>query len=209
MDLEAQRLATAHSAVRLEYLTLVVAVGEALVALISGILAGSVALVAFGADSVIETISGFVVLGQLLTLAQNRSAKRWNEHRSHRFLAVLFYTLALYVVVSAGWSILGRHHPHENVLGIAVSIFSAVAMPLLAWSKRTTAHRLSEHGLASLSRLLLADAAETALCSLLAVSTLIGVSLAWRHWWWADAVASLAVVYFALREGREAWECEA
>lgn len=208
MDPEAQSRATTRSAVRLEYLTLVVALGEALVALISGIIAGSVALVAFGADSVIEMLSGLVVLRQLLVLAQNRTGKPFSEHRSHRILAVLFYTLALYVLVSASWVIIARHHPHENALGVIVSVVSGIAMPLLAWSKRTNARRLGEHGLASLARLMFADAAETALCSLLALSTLIGVSLAWLHWWWADPVASLAVIYFALREGREAWECE-
>jgi divalent metal cation (Fe/Co/Zn/Cd) transporter len=208
MELEAEQRGAARSALRLEYLTLVVAALEALVAIASGLVAGSVALVAFGADSVIELLSGVVVVGQLLTLTRRRTSNPAGEHRSHRILAVLFYLLALYVVVSAATALLGRHHPHENAVGIAVSVVSGIVMPLLAWSKRSNARRLSEHGLALLARLMLADAAETALCSLLALSTLIGVSLAWLHWWWADPVASLAVVYFALREGREAWECE-
>lgn len=207
MDLAARRHSTARSAVRLEYLTLALAASEALVALVSGLLAGSVALIAFGADSVIEMLSGVVVLGQLLALSQNRDRGRFSQHRSHRILAALFYALALYVIVSAAWALIGRHHPHENALGIAVSVVSSVAMPLLAWSKRVSARHLGEHGLSSLSRLMVSDAAETALCALLALSTLVGVSLAWLHWWWADPVASLAVVYFALREGRAAWEC--
>jgi len=81
-------------------------------------------------------------------------------------------------------------------------------MPLLAMAKRASARHLGDHGYSSLSRLMGTDATETALCALLAVSTLIGVSLATINWWWADPVASLAVVYFAVREGREAWECE-
>jgi divalent metal cation (Fe/Co/Zn/Cd) transporter len=208
MNPAARRHSTARSAVRLEYLTLALAAGEALVALVSGLLAGSVALIAFGADSVIEMLSGVVVLGQLLALSQNRDRGRFSQHRSHRILAVLFYALALYVIVSAAWALIGRHHPHENSLGIAVGVVSSVAMPLLAWSKRVSARHLSEHGLSSLSRLMVSDAAETALCALLALSTLVGVSLASLHWWWADPAASLAVVYFALREGRAAWECE-
>jgi divalent metal cation (Fe/Co/Zn/Cd) transporter len=208
MDLEAAHHSPASTALRLEYATIAVAALEALVALISGVMAGSVALVAFGADSVIEMLSGVVVLGQLLALVHERPRGRFSEHRSHRILAVLFYALAAYVVVSAGWTLARAHHPHENALGIMVAVASTLAMPVLAFSKRASSRHLGDHGLLSLSRLMSADAAETALCALLAVSTLVGVSLASLHWWWADPVASLAVVYFALREGREAWECE-
>jgi divalent metal cation (Fe/Co/Zn/Cd) transporter len=208
MDLETPHHSAARAAVRLEYLTIALAAGEALAALISGLLAGSVALIAFGADSVIEMLSGVVVLGQLLALSHGQPQGRFSEHRSHRILAVLFYALAIYVVANAAWALVGEHHAHENALGIAVSVASSMAMPLLAWSKRASARHLGDYGLSSLSRLMDSDAAETALCALLALSTLVGVSLAWLHWWWADPVASLAVVYFALREGREAWTCE-
>ncbi len=205
----ASRARSTQLAVRWEYLTVALAAGEGVVALLSGVLAGSVALVAFGADSVIEMLSGFVVLGQLLALTSSRARRRVSEHQSHRILALLFFALAIYVTLSVAWALLGAHHPRENAWGLAVSVVSAVAMPALAWAKRASARHLSAHGLASLARLVLADAAETALCSLLALSTLIGVSLAWARWWWADPVASLVVVYFALREGREAWECAA
>jgi divalent metal cation (Fe/Co/Zn/Cd) transporter len=141
-------------------------------------------------------------------MVHERPRGRFSEHRSHRILAVLFFALALYVVASAGWALARTHHPHENALGIVVAVASTVAMPLLAFAKRASARHLADHGLSSLSRLMGADATETALCALLAVSTLIGVSLATIRWWWADPVASLAVVYFALREGREAWVCE-
>lgn len=208
MELEADHAVATRAAVRLEYATITLAALEALAALVSGLLAGSVALVAFGADSVIEMLSGVVVLGQLRALAHEESRGRFSEHRSHRILAVLFFALALYVVASAAEALARAHHPHENVLGIVVAVASTVAMPLLALAKRASARHLGDHGLSSLSRLMGADAAETALCALLAVSTLVGISLATIHWWWADPVASLAVVYFALREGREAWECE-
>ena len=197
-----------RAALRLEYLTIAVAALEALLALISGVLAGSVALVAFGADSIIEMLSAVVVLGQLLAMVHHRPRGRFSEHRSHRVVAVLFFALAAYVVASAGWALVRTHHPHENVVGLFVAIASTLAMPSLALAKRASARHLADHGLSSVSRLMEADATETALCAVLAVSTLIGVALASVHWWWADPVASLAVVYFALREGREAWECE-
>jgi len=208
MVLDVAHRSPTRAAVRLEYLTIALAAAEALVAMVSGVVAGSVALVAFGADSVIEMLSGVVVLGQLLAMVHERPRGRFSEHRSHRVLAVLFYALALYVVASAAWALAHTHHPHENVPGIAVAVASTVAMPLLVLAKRASARHLGDHGLSSLSRLMGADAAETALCALLAASTLVGVSLASIHWWWADPVASLAVVYLALREGREAWQCE-
>jgi len=208
MELEVEHPSAARTAVRLEYATIAVAALEALVALVSGILAGSVVLVAFGADSVIEMLSGVVVLGQLLAMVHERPRGRFSEHRSHRILAVLFFILAVYVVASASWALAATHHPHDNAGGIAIAVASTVAMPLLAMAKRASARHLGDHGYSSLSRLMGTDATETALCALLAVSTLIGVSLATINWWWADPVASLAVVYFAVREGREAWECE-
>lgn len=196
-----------RNARRWEQLTIALAAGEAVVALLSGILASSVALVAFGADSVIEMLSGVIVLRQLLILVRGRDHAAASAHRSHRILAVLFFALAAYVVASVVDALAGAHHPRENAWGIAISAFSLAAMPLVAWFKRENARHLKERGFSSLAHLMSADAAETALCAVLAGTTLLGVALAWLHWWWADPVASLAVVYFALREGREAWEC--
>ncbi|HEY5304370.1 MAG TPA: cation transporter [Acidimicrobiales bacterium] len=208
MDIATPPHSPARAALRLEYVTILFAALEAVAALTSGIVAGSVVLVAFGADSVIEMLSALVVLGQLLALVHERPIGRFSEHRSHRVLAVFFFILALYVTLSALAALVREHHPHENALGFAVAVVSCVVMPLLAYVKRRSAQHLGEHGLRSLARLMGADAVETALCAVLAFSTLIGVALASLHWWWADPVASLAVVYFALREGKEAWECE-
>ncbi len=204
MDQDSQ---AARTVVRLEYATIALAALEAAAALVSGVWAGSVALVAFGGDSLVEMLSGLVVLGQLSALVHARGG-RITEHRSHRILAVLFYALALYVTVNAAAALLSVHRPHENALGVVVSAASTVVMPLLAWRKRRGAARLRARGLTAVARLVAADAAETALCATLAVSTLVGVVLASLHWWWADPLASLAVVYFAMREGREAWECD-
>lgn len=207
MDPGTERRHLARSVLRLERATIALAALEALAALLSGVWAGSVALVAFGADSLIEMISGLVVFGQLTALVQAREGGGLGEHRSHRILAVLFYALAVYVTINAAVALVSVHHPRENALGVVVSAASTVAMPLLAWRKRRGARLLKARGLAAVARLVASDAAETALCATLALSTLIGVVLASWHWWWADPLSSLAVVYFALREGREAWEC--
>ncbi len=194
---------------RLEWATIALSLGEATAALVSGILAGSVALVAFGADSVIEVASAAVVLGDLRSLTRGDPASTEREHRSHRILATLFYALAIYVVVIATLALVRATHATENGLGLGVCATSSVLMPGLALAKGRTAAQLTRHGHASVGRLLSSDAAETALCGLLALSTLAGVALtAWAGWWWADPVAGAVVVYFAVREGREAWRCD-
>jgi divalent metal cation (Fe/Co/Zn/Cd) transporter len=92
---------------------------------------------------------------------------------------------------------------------LVVTAAAAVVMPALAWAKRRTAKELNAHGHQGPALLLNADAAETLLCATLSVATLIGVGAnAVFGWWWADPLAGLVVVYFAIREGREAWEGE-
>jgi divalent metal cation (Fe/Co/Zn/Cd) transporter len=200
---------SARRAVALERLSVALSGLEAVAALVSGILAGSVALVAFGADSVIEVMSAVVVLGQLRAMVRSSDTDAAREHRSHRIIAVFFFALALYVVVSASVALALRVRPSENALGFVVCFASIALMPSLAWAKRSTSLSLGRDGSVAVARLLRADASETALCALLSLSTLLGVALtAWVGWWWADPVASLAVVYFALREGAEAWRCD-
>jgi divalent metal cation (Fe/Co/Zn/Cd) transporter len=203
-----QNRAVARRAFTLEWITLFIAVGEAIVALISGIAATSLALVAFGADSVIEVLSAAVVLTQLRSTVHGRTSTPKATHHSHRLIAVLFFALALYVVVSAVTSLVSVHRASENALGFVVCIAAGLLMPVLAWEKRRTSVRLNGGGLIAVGRLLGSDAKETALCGLLSISTLVGIGLtAGVKWWWADPVASLVVVYFALHEGREAWKC--
>ena len=203
------RVATSspRRALGLERASILLASLEALGALVSGVVASSVALVAFGADSLIEMLSAAVVLSQVRVEVNGGARDPRGEHRAHRALGVLFFALALYVALSAGWALLGHHVAHENAVGVAVALASVLAMPTLAILKRANSRDLGASNLTSLARLMAADAAETMLCATLALSTLAGVALAWRHWWWADPVASLLVVYFALREGREAWRC--
>lgn len=120
-----------------------------------------------------------------------------------------FYALAAYVVIDATISLVEADHPTVSRAGIAISAAALVVMPILAMAKRRAAGRLAANGFDGPAALLRADAAETALCAVLAATTLAGVGLdAVFGWWWADPVASLAVVYFAVKEGREAWAGE-
>jgi divalent metal cation (Fe/Co/Zn/Cd) transporter len=196
-------------ALRLEYSTIVVVSAEAIGALASGIVAGSVALEAFGVDSLIEIVSAVIVLGEVRTLASGATPDPRRHHRDHRALSVLFFALIVYVVTSFVVALARRQHAHENAVGVVVCIASLVAMATLARLKWRAASALGESEYRSLARLVNADAAETIICGVLSLSTLLGIALAGSlGWWWADPVASLAVVAIAAREGREAWNCE-
>ena len=193
----------------LEYFTIAFGCAEAIGALVSGIVAGSVALEAFGVDSLIEIVSAFIVLGELRMLAIGGTPDPRRRHRDHRGLALLFFALIAYVLTSVVVAFVRREHASENAFGVAVCVVSLLAMAALARMKRSSAARLATAQYAALSRLVRADAAETMICGVLGLSTLLGVALTGSlGWWWADPVASLAVVYIAAREGREAWNCE-
>lgn len=195
---------------RLEYATIAVASSEAIGALVSGFVAGSVALEAFGVDSLIEIVSALIVLGELRVLASGSTPDPIRRHRDHRALAVLFFTLIAYVMTSVVVALVRHQHAHENALGVVVCSVSLLAMVGLATMKRSSAQRLDSSEYRSLVRLVKADAAETMICGVLSLSTLLGVVFAATlGWWWADPVASLAVVFIAAKEGREAWRCEA
>jgi divalent metal cation (Fe/Co/Zn/Cd) transporter len=196
-------------ALKLEYSTIVVVSAEAIGALASGIAAGSVALEAFGVDSLIEMVSAFIVLGEVRVLASGASPDPRRHHRDHRALSVLFFALIVYVLTSVVVALARRQHAHENAAGVIVCLASLLAMATLAKLKWRSASSLKDSEYRSLARLVDADAAETIICGVLSLSTLLGIALAGSlGWWWADPVASLAVVAIAAREGREAWNCE-
>jgi len=124
------------------------------------------------------------------------------ERRVLRIIAVTFFLLAAYVVIGSGINLATQAHPERSPVGISLTVASLLVMPLVGWRKRRVGTSLH-------NPLVLADAAETMLCATLAATTLLGLVLfAAFTWWWADPIAALAVAYFAVREGREAWHGE-
>lgn len=177
---------------------------EALVAIGAGVAAGSIALVGFGLDSVIELAAGAMVLLRLIAQRRGRSEERLEqtESRVRRFVAITFFLLALYVLIQAGADLWLRHIPDESIVGIALAAASTVVMPTIAWGKLRAARALG-------SRALHAEALETLACAWLSVALLLGLGAhALLGWWWADPVAALVMVPWLLHEGREAWEEE-
>lgn len=182
---------------RLEYFTLGWNLLEALVALVSGFIAGSIALVGFGLDSLVEVSSGSVLLWRL-------RADRHAEHRERaerlalRLVGVSFLLLALYVAGDALKTLLRRETPEGSIPGIVLAIASLIAMPLLARAKRRVAHGLN-------SGAMHADSRQTDICAYLSAILLGGLLLnAALSWWWADPVAALIMVPLIAHEGIEA-----
>jgi divalent metal cation (Fe/Co/Zn/Cd) transporter len=177
---------------------------EALIAIGAGVAAGSIALVGFGLDSVIELAAGAMVLLRLDAERRGRSGERLErtEARVRRFVAVTFFLLAAYVVIQAGANLWLRRVSEESTIGILLAFASTLVMPGIAWAKLRAAAALG-------SRALRAEAMETLACAWLSIALLLGLGAhALLGWWWADPVAALVMVPWLLREGREAWENE-
>lgn len=188
-------------AVRLEWATVLWNVVEAVVAVGSGAVVGSAALVAFGADSLIEVSSATVVLWRLIKAGPEVPLEEQLEldRRAHLLVGITFFLLAAYITVDAGMALISRAEPESSSVGILLAIASLMAMPTLATLKQRTGRAMG-------SRALEADAVETWLCAYLSGTLLIGLGLnAWLGWWWADPAAALAMVPFMLWQGWDAF----
>lgn len=174
---------------------------EAVIALAAGTVAGSVALLAFGLDSLVETLSGVVVGWRLRDELRGGSPERAEamERRASRIAGALLLVLSAYIVLDAGRRLLGYGSgAEESIVGITLTAVSLVVMPFLGWAKLRTARELG-------SSALRADAYETIACAWLSLTTLSGLVLnAWFGWDWADPLAALVLVPLIVREGLEA-----
>lgn len=172
----------------LEYLTIGWNSLEAVIAVGSGVIAGSIALVGFGFDSVIESLSGAVLLWRLFA----------GEHREKLALKLVgasFLILAAYVAFDALKSLLFRESPETSYIGIGLAFLSLIVMPVLARAKRRVAANLN-------SRALEADSRQTDICAYLSAILLVGLILnALFGWWWADPVSALVMIPIIAKEG--------
>lgn len=170
---------------------------EATVSLAAGLLAGSIALVGFGLDSVIEVSASGAALWRLRHDADPQARER-AERTALRVVGWSFLALAAYVGVEAVRALATASPPEASPLGIAIAALSVVVMPLLARAKRRVAAALS-------SCALTAEARQTDICMYLSALLLVGLGLnQWFGWWWADPVSALAMVPLIAYEGIEA-----
>jgi divalent metal cation (Fe/Co/Zn/Cd) transporter len=167
---------------------------EAAVAIASGIIASSIALIGFGLDSVIEFAAAAIAIWQL------RGGGEKHESRAVRLIGATFFVLAAYLAAESIHDLISRARPGQPVAGLIVTAAALVIMPSLAVAKHRTGKALN-------NRTLTADAAESAFCAVTSGTALVGVGLnAWLGWWWADPAAALIIAALAVKEGVEVWD---
>ena len=157
-------------------------------------------LTAFGIDSVIELVTGGVLLWRLATEARGDALTRVEraEHRAAWVTGIGLVLLCLYVAITAAAALLMRTEPDRSVVGMALALTAVLGMPVLARRKRVIAAQIN-------SAALRGDAACSTTCAYMAGTLLVGLALnAAFSWWWADGVAALALIYWLQREAREA-----
>ena len=171
---------------------------EAVVAITAGTIASSAALIGFGLDSTIEVLSAAAVAWQFT----RRDPERW-EKGTLRVIAVAFFALAAYVTVTSLLALIGRVEVEHSTLGIVITALSVIIMPFLSFAERRAGRELG-------SASAVADSKQTLICTYLSAAVLIGLIVnSLFGWWWADAIAGLVIVVFAVREGVEAWRGDA
>ena len=179
---------------KLEYLTIAWNLIEAGVGIGAGIVAGSIALISFGVDTLIEVMSAFVLLWRLSSV--HRDERR--ERIALQLVGVSFLLLAAYVGYEAVSSLVLEEPPNASLVGLGLAVAALFIMPLLARAKRRAATRLDSVALS-------ADSRQSAICAYLSAILLGGLALnAAFGWWWADPVAALVMVPIILKEGFEA-----
>jgi divalent metal cation (Fe/Co/Zn/Cd) transporter len=170
---------------------------EGVIAVVAGLIAGSVALVGFGADSAIEVSASAAVLVHLWRNYEEEGSP-W-ERRVAIFVGLTMLALAIYVGVRAVLNLVNETKPEESYLGIGIAIASLIVMPLVSRYEHQLSHQIG-------SRALEAESRETLVCSWLSAALLFGLGAnALLGWWWADSVAALVMVAFIAREGWEAF----
>ncbi len=193
----ARRRALGRRAQQLAAASVAYNVVEAIVAISAGVVSGSVALVAFGLDSIVEVSSGVIILWQFRhPLPESR------ERRALKLMAISFFALAAYVTLESLRALITGHEPDPSPVGIGLAIASLVIMPVLSWAQRRTGRSLG-------SGAVVADSTQTLLCTYLSAILLVGLVLnATLGWSWADPIAGLVIAGVAVREGVQAWRGE-
>lgn len=173
---------------------------EFAIAIAAGIAAGSIALIGFGVDSLIESIAGFILIWRF---ADRRSQSASAERRAQQLIGVSFLVLAMYVGFEAIRSLATGEHPEASWIGIGLAAVTAPTMPMLARMKRRVGEQLGSSATVS-------EGAQNMLCAYLSIALLIGLGAnALLDWWWADPTTALGIAAVALREARQSWRGEA
>ena len=185
---------------RFEYFTVGYNIIEAAVSIVFGGIANSIALIGFGLDSVVESLSGMVLIWRLRQHGKiSKEAEERIEKRAARFVAITFFILGVYVLFESVRKLVWLEIPDPSLPGIIIAMTSLVVMPFLTWQKYKIGRAID-------SRALIADAKETLACAFLSVALLLGLGVNYLFGFWlADPIAGLLVAIFLFREGWEGW----
>ena len=187
----------------LEYINVTYNILEAVAAIIFGGLSNSIALVGFGLDSIVESLSGLVLIWRLKQHGKiSPELEEKIERRATRFVAITFFILGAYIAYESIDKLVSAEIPEPSLPGIIIAIVSLIAMPFMAWMKYRTGKQIN-------SRALVADSKETIACAFLSVALLLGLGLNYLFGFWqADPIAGILIVIFLIREGWELWSEE-
>jgi divalent metal cation (Fe/Co/Zn/Cd) transporter len=169
---------------------------EGIVAIVAGIMAGSIALVGFGLDSAVEGFASVIIIWRF---TGSRVMSQAAEHRAQKLVAIQFFILAPYVGFESVRALAGGQHPDVSVLGMALAVWSLATMPLLGVAKQRIAEQIGSAATKGEGR-------QNVLCAYLAGALLLGLAgNAVVGAWWLDSIVGLLIAGVAVREGREAW----
>ena len=202
MGVNVSRATHVRRGVSIEVFTVMWMVLEAVVSISAGLLAGSALLIAFGLDSVIELVSGVMLLWRLVVEAKEGETERMEraEHLATRVVAILLTLLCLYVFSTSLYGLLTRSKPESSLIGILIAIAAVIVMPWLGITKRRIAKRIDSGALRG-------DAASSFTCGYMAATVVAGLVLnVLFHWWWAEYVAAFVFLFWLVQETREAFE---
>jgi divalent metal cation (Fe/Co/Zn/Cd) transporter len=172
---------------------------EFAIAVGAGVAAGSVALIGFGIDSVIEALAGGVIVW---LFSGGRGSSRTAERRAQQLIASSYALLVLYIAVEATRDLIGSNHPEASWIGVGLAAFTAPTMPLLARAKRNVGRKLNSSATVS-------EASQNMICAYLSIALLAGLlANALLGWWWADPSAALVIAAVAAKEGVDSWRGE-
>ena len=192
-----------RKALLLSYITVGYNIVEGIVSIIAGALAGSIALLGFGLDSFVESLSGGVMIWRFRKQGQmSEEEEEHTEGKAVKLVAFTFFLLAAYILYESIDKLISREAPDPSLFGIIIAIVSLIVMPVLFYHKYRTGKALN-------SRSLIADSKETLTCMFLSLALLAGLSVNYLFdFWQADPVIGLVIAVFLLWEGYEVWEGE-
>jgi cation diffusion facilitator family transporter len=189
-----------RTALLLEYFTVGYNIIEAVLSIFFGNAASSIALISFGLDSVVESLSGSVLIWRLRSHGRIPEKKEKEvEERAKKFVGATFLVLGTYILFESVQKLVGHEISQPSLIGMVIAIFSIVIMPVLAWRKQVVGTQIG-------SKALIADSKETMVCAFLSVALLIGLGANYfLGFWQADPIIGIVISLFLFREAYEVW----